>query len=151
MYSWYVLLFHLPSSFIVESPNPLFAAVVAAPHRKLWPENGLLSTPALSSATLTLSTNLLLVGGLPSLNRKRGPARVPLINTYSNIAVTGQMGEPVHPTNTSTRTLKGSVFDAFSLMRSMDGLRWLSTVTSAAVRWQDSSKLWSLGMLNSAF
>ena len=39
MYFWYVAFFHLLSCFMVESGSPTFAAMVAAPIQKLWPEN----------------------------------------------------------------------------------------------------------------
>ena len=38
IYNWYALILHLPSILIVTSEIPCFAAVVAAPLLKLWPE-----------------------------------------------------------------------------------------------------------------
>lgn len=68
MYLWYVALFHRPSCFMVESGSPTFAAVVAAPIRKLCPENPEGSMLAEVKAPLRHDTKQLRVSGTPDWN-----------------------------------------------------------------------------------
>ena len=124
---------------------PRLAAVVAAPLRKLWPENGSPSTPALVSAAHTLSTSLALVNGFLSWKMNSGLGPAPLVTRQSIIAITGHKVQPVRPTNMSTPALKGSVFDTLSLTRSVVGLVSCSTATSSNVRCRVSSNAESDG------
>ena len=73
MYSRYAELFHLPSVWIRESSNPLLAAVLAAPIRKLWPVKPAASRPVLVSACCTSDTIDARERGEPDSKQKSGP------------------------------------------------------------------------------
>ena len=94
-------LFHLPRAFIVESSKPTFAAVVAAPMRKLWPAKCRYGRPTAVRASLTLATKYDFVSGSPSARIKKGPTADPLCIMYVTHAVTGQRVSCVRPTKTS--------------------------------------------------
>jgi hypothetical protein len=65
--------FHLPSVWMNESLKPAFAAVDAAPIRKLWPEMLVTSTPICERASRKWETSCTLLSGEPSWNINNGP------------------------------------------------------------------------------
>ena len=65
--------FHLPSVLMKESLKPAFAAVEAAPIRKLWPEKFVASSPILCRASLRFETRVALLRGVPFWKMNKGP------------------------------------------------------------------------------
>ena len=110
-YSWYVLLFHLPSILICTSDMPTSLAVVAAPIRKLCVLYHLSSIPVRWRVEVTKEANSCRVKYKSSANTNKGPGLAPLITRYGMIAQTGQMSFPLFPKYRSTPCLNGSVFD----------------------------------------
>ena len=120
----YTELCHLPRTFISESSMPAAADVVAAPIRKLYPQNGVGSSPDCARAAWNSLTRASLVSGERSLNRKRGPGLRPRNAMYASRAETGQLQRSlsVRPRYTSTPVRNRSVFDAFTRTMMVHGL-----------------------------
>lgn len=95
MYLKKAVIFHQPRVYIVESSRPAFAAVVAAPIRKLCPQS---AGKAAQRASLTFATKYGLVNGIPLLRVKKGPsmyncnwAEEIVCATYENIDSSSQL------------------------------------------------------------
>ena len=112
------------------SDIPLFAAVVAAPARKLCPENPSGLCPDSVIAFLSSTTNVTLVRGAPEENWNSGPGALPLFTSHVKSAATGHKSLLVRWNCISTPSLNGSVFDAFMVILIACGLRMSSTATS---------------------
>ena len=111
-----------------------WAAVVAAPARKLWPEYEPWQIPMLRKVSRSSFTNRSLVSGIPSLKWNKGPAVSPQTDKYAIIAVIGHRLLWVRPRYMSTPFLKGSVLEDFIRTCMMVGFVGLSTAMSEKLR-----------------
>ena len=117
----YAELFQRPIVWIRESSIPTVAAVVAAPIWKLCPANLSAGRLAFFRASCTAFTKLSRVSGRPSFHMNKGPGFGPLVDIYESRAATGHRSLSVRPIVIWTPSLKGSVFDFFSLINMIDG------------------------------
>ena len=134
MYNLYAALFQRPRVWMSESSSPLWAAVVAAPIRKLCPLYLECCTPTSRNAACRRETNIDLVSGSPLVAIKRGPWPELRTLMYSISALTGHTSDPVDPRKTSTPKRKGSVLLCLMRSRTNEGHSWLSMATSARLR-----------------
>ena len=121
---------------------PWWAAVVAAPMRKLWPQYCDWSMPLADKPARSDVTKWDLVRGRPSFSLKRGPWSPPLLARYASIAMTGQRSLLVRPINIEIPLRNGSVFEAFRRISITVGDVGLSRARSLNVRcveWSNAS------------
>ena len=101
---------------MVESFKPTKAAVVAAPMRKLCPENPVVSIPAAVNALQMAENSLSRVRKEPSLNTKNGPLTAGRTATYARIAVTGHKSDHVLPKKMETPCERGQSYSALAAL-----------------------------------
>ena len=92
MYVRKASLLHLPNARITKSSRPAFAAVLAAPIRKLWSAKSHYGKPTATNACLTSDIKYDLVNGVPEDDVKNRPAAVPRTMVYESTADTGRRG-----------------------------------------------------------
>ena len=121
----------LPSTEeLVASGMPCWAAVVAAPAQKLWPESEPWQIPMLCKVSRSMFTKRTLASCFPSLKWNRWPAAFPRTDKYAIIAVIGHRLLWVRPRYMFIPFLKGSVLEDFIRTSMIVGFVGLSTAMS---------------------
>ena len=119
---------------------PHCSAVVAAPMRKLWPEN----CPEITAPCKTdwmQDDRRERVKGRPWMSMNRGPDESPRRCKYARMAEIGQRGAWPRPRYMKHSWRSGSVFELLMHTRRLEGLTSASICKSWTVKWMDGSKV----------
>ncbi len=149
MYCRKAALCHLPSVLIMESSIPFFAAVVAAPIRKLWPAYWSWGRPSPLRIARIWVVNHGLVMVFPFLSRNNGPGAERRLAKYWVSAITGHTFLRVQPKKMWAPLPHWSHFNLFRCILIMVGSVLLSAAASPQQRFSFGSKAFSVVGSNS--